>query len=119
MDSHGDHDLSVDRSDPDHERVMIKQEKEQRRRAEKEKDLREERDRKDRERDDRNYGPDGSRFPPKRKSGRRTDDTGAEPLHQGGDSDENLSTRPVPSTFDDKSSVKSECIINFGLQFVH
>ncbi|XP_028796665.1 paired amphipathic helix protein Sin3-like 4, partial [Neltuma alba] len=113
VDSHGDHDLSVDRSDPDHDRVVIKAEKEQRRRAEKEKDLREERDRRDGERDDRNYGPDSSRdfnmprFPPKRKSGRRIDDTGAEPLHQGGDSDENLSMRPMSSACDDKSSVKS------------
>ncbi|KAI9111373.1 hypothetical protein K1719_017063 [Acacia pycnantha] len=106
VDSHGDRDLSVDRSDPDHDRVMIKAEKEQRRRAEKDKEVKEEKDRRDPERDDRNYEPDGS-LPPKRKSGQRTDDTGAEPLHQGGDSDENLSMRPMPSTCDDKSSVKS------------
>lgn len=119
MASHGDHDLSVDHPDPDHDRVLTKAEKEQRRRVEKEKDLREERDRRERERDDRNYGHDGSRdftlqrIPHKRKSGRRTDDVSAEPLHQSGDSDENFSARPMSSTCDDRSLVKSECIKKF------
>ncbi|KAF7809233.1 paired amphipathic helix protein Sin3-like 4 isoform X1 [Senna tora] len=113
MASQGDHDLSVDPPDPDNDRVLTKAEKEQRRRVEKEKDLREERDRREREQDDRNYGHDGSRdfsmqrFLHKRKSGRRTEDAGAEPLHQAGDSDENFSMRPMSSTCDDKSSVKS------------
>lgn len=121
MASHGDHDLSVDRPDPDNDRVLIKAEKEQRRRVEKEKDLREERERREREQDDRNYGVDGSRdfnmqrFQNKRKPSGKTEDSSAEPLHQAGDSDENFSLRPASSTCDDKSSVKSEYIANLDL----
>ncbi|KAF7829409.1 paired amphipathic helix protein Sin3-like 3 [Senna tora] len=41
------------------------------------------------------------------KIGGRADDSGAEPLHQGGDADENFGLRHMSSPCDDKSSVKS------------
>lgn len=111
--SHGDHDLSVDRPDPDHDRGLIRTEKEQRRRVEKEKDHREERDRRERERDDRDYehdgGQDRERLSHKRKSDHRVEDSGAEPLVDG---DENFGMRPVLSTCDDKNSLKSEYVVN-------
>lgn len=50
MGSYADHDLSVDRPDPDHDKALMKADKEQRRRGEKEKERREDRER--RERDD-------------------------------------------------------------------
>ncbi|KAK7252329.1 hypothetical protein RIF29_36192 [Crotalaria pallida] len=91
MASHGDHDLSVDRPDPDHDRGLMRAEKEQRRRLEKEKDCREERDRRVRERDDRDNEHDGGRdrerFSHKRKSDHRAEDSGADPLL---DADENF-----------------------------
>lgn len=110
-----DRDLSVDRPDPDHDRGLIRSEKELKRRGEKEKDRREDRERRERERDDRDYEHDNSRdfniqhFPHKRKNGGRADDSGAEPLHQG-DTDENFGLRCMSSPCDDKSSVKSEYV---------
>lgn len=103
-----DRDLSVDRPDPDHDRSLMRVDKEQRRRGEK--DRREDRDRRERERDDREFDHDGNRdfnmqrFPHKRKAPSR------EPLHQGGEGDENFGMRPLSSSFDEKSSLKSECL---------
>ncbi|KAK4598272.1 hypothetical protein RGQ29_015659 [Quercus rubra] len=100
-----DRDLSVDRPDPDHDRSLMRVDKEQRRRGEK--DRREDRDRRERERDDREFDHDGNRdfnmqrFPHKRKAPSR------EPLHQGGEGDENFGMRPLSSSFDEKSSLKS------------
>ncbi|KAL1317335.1 paired amphipathic helix protein Sin3-like 4 isoform X2 [Arachis ipaensis] len=82
MTSHGDRDLSVDRPDPDNDRGLMRAEKDQRRRLEKDKERRE--DRRERDRDDRDYEHDGGRdrerFSHKRKSDRRAEDSGAEPL---------------------------------------
>ncbi|XVF02345.1 hypothetical protein REPUB_Repub04eG0167600 [Reevesia pubescens] len=101
---HADCDLSVERSDPDHDRVMMKAEKEQRRRSEKERDKREDRDRRDREQDDRYFENDGSRdfnmqFPLKRsgKPARRGEESGVEQLQQVGDG----------PAYDDKNAMKS------------
>jgi paired amphipathic helix protein Sin3a len=111
MASQGDRDLSVDRPDPDHDRSLMRMEKEQRRRGEK--DRREDRDRRERERDDREFEHDGNRdfnmqrFPHKRKTPRRVEDS-AEQLHQGGEGDENFGVRPLSSSYDDKNSLKSE-----------
>ncbi|XP_061344448.1 paired amphipathic helix protein Sin3-like 4 isoform X2 [Gastrolobium bilobum] len=104
--SHGDRDLSVDHSDPELDRGLIRADKEQQRRGEKEKDRREERDRREQGRDDRDYDHDGSRerLSHKRKSGHRVEDSGAEPLH---DADENFGMRS--SACEDKSSLKSMC----------
>ncbi|XP_061360798.1 paired amphipathic helix protein Sin3-like 4 isoform X1 [Gastrolobium bilobum] len=106
MASHGERDLSVDRPDPDHDRGLLRTEKEKRRRVEKEKDRREDRDR--REREDRDYehdvGRERERFSHKRKSDRKAEDSGAEPLL---DADENFGIRPMSSTCDDKISLKS------------
>lgn len=92
----------------------MKGDKEQRRRSDKEKDRRDDRDRRDRERDDRDFDHDGNRdlnmqrFPHKRKSARRVEDSPAEHSHQGGEGDENFGTRPTSSSYDDKNAVKSE-----------
>ncbi|KAK7362067.1 hypothetical protein VNO77_04167 [Canavalia gladiata] len=106
--SHGDRELGADHPDPEFDRYLMRADKDQRRRGEKEKDRREERDRRELERDDRDYDHDGSRerLFQKRKSGRRAEDSSAEPLH---DTDENLDVRPIPSACDDKSSLKSMC----------
>ncbi|XP_050375013.1 paired amphipathic helix protein Sin3-like 4 isoform X2 [Argentina anserina] len=83
--SYPEHDLSVDRPEPDHDRAMMKAEKEQRRRGEKERERREDRER----REERDFDHDGSRdfnmqrFPHKRKSTRRNEDLATEQLHQG------------------------------------
>ncbi|XWS22532.1 hypothetical protein CRYUN_Cryun29cG0044500 [Craigia yunnanensis] len=58
---HTDRDLSLERPDPDHDRVIMKTEKEQRRRVEKERDKREDRDRRDQVQDDRDFENDGNR----------------------------------------------------------
>lgn len=108
--THGDRDLSVDRPDPDHDRSLMRVEKEQRKRGEK--DRREDRDKRDRERDDKEFDHDGSRdfnlqrFPHKRKPSRRAEDS-SEQLRQGGEGDENFGVRPISSSYDDKSSLKS------------
>ncbi|XP_028946701.1 paired amphipathic helix protein Sin3-like 4 isoform X2 [Malus domestica] len=79
MGSYADHDLSVDRPDPDHDKALMKVDKDQRRRGEKEKERREDRER--REQDDRDFDHDGSRdlsmqrFSHKRKSAHRIEDT--------------------------------------------
>lgn len=89
MASHADRDLSVDRPDPDHDRVLLKPDKDQRRRGEKERERRDDRDRRERERDDRDFENDRDRdfsmqrFTHKRKSARKIEDSTAEPLHQG------------------------------------
>ncbi|KAJ7943566.1 Paired amphipathic helix protein Sin3-like [Quillaja saponaria] len=111
--SHGDRDLSVDRPDLDHDRSLMRVDKEQRRRGEKEKDRREGRNRRGREFDDREYEHDDSRyfnmqqFPHKQKSSRRVDDSSAEHLHHGGEGGENFAMHPISSSYDDKISVKS------------
>lgn len=116
MASHGDRDLSVDRPDPDHDRSLMKAEKEQRRRGEKEKERREDRDRRDRERDDRDFEHVVSRdfnmqrYPHKRKSTRRVEDSAGEQMQQGGDGDENFGLRPISSSYDERNSAKSECL---------
>ncbi|XP_021652208.2 paired amphipathic helix protein Sin3-like 4 isoform X3 [Hevea brasiliensis] len=79
--SHADRDFSVDCPDPEHDRSLIRSDKDQRRRGEKEKERREDRDR--REREDRDYDNDGNcefmqRFSHKRKSARRVEDSTAE-----------------------------------------
>ncbi|KAL5552983.1 hypothetical protein UlMin_040384 [Ulmus minor] len=108
--SHGDRDLSVDRPDPDHDRSLMK---ELRKRGEKDKERREDRERRERERDDRDFEHDVSRdfnmqrYPHKRKSGRRIEDSAGEQIHQAGDGDENFGMRPVSSSNDDKGSAKS------------
>uniref|UniRef100_A0A803PD15 Histone deacetylase interacting domain-containing protein n=1 Tax=Cannabis sativa TaxID=3483 RepID=A0A803PD15_CANSA len=109
----GDRDLSVDRPDQDHDRSLMKVDKDQRRRGEKEKERREDRERRERERDDRDFEHDGNRdfnvqrYPHKRKSGRKIEDSAAEQIHQGGDGDEHFGLRPISSPYDDKSSAKS------------
>lgn len=91
---------------------MMRADKEQRRRGEKEKERREDRDRRERDRDDRDYEHDGNRdfnmqrFPHKRKSARRVEDSAAE--HPDGDGDEAFGMLPSSSTYDDKTSVKSK-----------
>lgn len=113
--SHAERDLSVDRPEPDHERALMKLDKDQRRRGEKEKERREDRDRREHDRDrvDRDYEHDGRRdfnmhrFPHKRKSARRIDDPSTEHLHPGGEGDENFGVHPI-SSYDDKNSAKSE-----------
>ncbi|XP_012092008.1 paired amphipathic helix protein Sin3-like 4 isoform X2 [Jatropha curcas] len=98
-----DRDFSVDRPDPDHDRSLVRMDKEQRRRGEKDKERR--------DREDRDYEQDGSRefntqrFPHKRKVARRLEDSAAE--HQGGDGDENFGMHPISSTYDDKNAVKN------------
>ncbi|KAE9613429.1 putative transcription regulator Others family [Lupinus albus] len=107
MASHGDRDPNVDRSDLDHDRGLMRAEKEQRRRVEKENDRREERDK--RERVDRDYehdpGRDRERFSHKRRSDHRDEDSGAEPLLAA---DEIFGLHPMSSTYDDKNSLKSK-----------
>ncbi|XP_023512218.1 paired amphipathic helix protein Sin3-like 4 isoform X2 [Cucurbita pepo subsp. pepo] len=91
--STAERDLSVDRPEPDHDRSLMKLDKDQRRRGEKEKERREDRDRREHDRDrvDRDYEHDGRRdfnmhrFPPKRKSARRIDDSSTEQMHPGGE----------------------------------
>ncbi|KAH9773551.1 HDAC interact domain-containing protein [Citrus sinensis] len=112
MASHADRDLSVDRPDPDHDRVLLKSDKDQRRRGEKERERRDDH-RRERERDDRDFENDVNRdfsmqrFPHKRKSARKIEDSTAEPLHQGGEGDENFGMHPVSSSYDDKNAMKS------------
>lgn len=116
MVSHTDRDLSVDRPDPDLDRAVMRLDKEQRKRGEKEKERRDDRERRDR--DDRDFEHDGNRdssmhrYPHKRKSARRVEDSAAEQLHQGGEGDENFGIRPISSSYDDKNSAKSECLSN-------
>ncbi|XP_016647559.1 PREDICTED: paired amphipathic helix protein Sin3-like 4 isoform X1 [Prunus mume] len=121
MGSYADHDLSVDRPDPDHDRALMKVDKEQRRRGEKEKERREDRERRERDRDDRDFDHDGSRdfnmqhFPHKRKSARRTEDLATEQLHPGGEGDENFAEHLISSSYDDKNSAKSM----YGQEFAY
>lgn len=116
MASHADRDLSVDRPDPDHDRVLLKSDKDQRRRGEKERERRDDH-RRERERDDRDFENDVNRdfsmqrFPHKRKSARKIEDSTAEPLHQGGEGDENFGMHPVSSSYDDKNAMKSEFFV--------
>lgn len=124
MGSYADHDLSVDRPDPDHDRALMKVDKEQRRRGEKEKERREDRERRERDRDDRDFDHDGSRdfnmqhFPHKRKSARRTEDLATEQLHPGGEGDENFAEHLISSSYDDKNSAKSEDYDVFELIYI-
>lgn len=117
--SYPEHDLSVDRPDLDHDRALMKVEKEQRRRSEKEKERREDRER----RDDRDFDHDGSRdfnmqrFPHKRKSTRRGEDLATDQLHQGGEDVENLGAHLISSSYDDKNSAKSEDFDVFELVY--
>ncbi|XP_022727048.1 paired amphipathic helix protein Sin3-like 4 isoform X5 [Durio zibethinus] len=101
---HDGHDLGAEHPDPDHDRVMMKAEKEQRRHGEKERDKREDRDRRDREHDDQDFENDGSRdfnmrFPHKRsgKPAHRGEDSIVEQFHQVGDG----------PAYDDKNAMKS------------
>ncbi|GAV75319.1 PAH domain-containing protein/Sin3_corepress domain-containing protein [Cephalotus follicularis] len=109
--SHVDRDLSADHPDPDHDRALMKADKEQWRRGEKEKERREDRDRRERDREERDFEHDGNRdynvqrFPHKRKSARRLEDSAAD--HQSGDGDENFGIRPVSSSYEDKNAAKS------------
>ncbi|KAM1942670.1 hypothetical protein ACFX15_011111 [Malus domestica] len=109
MGSYADHDLSVDRPDPDHDKALMKVDKDQRRRGEKEKERREDRER--REQDDRDFDHDGSRdlsmqrFSHKRKSAHRIEDT--EQLQPGGQGLENFAANLISSSYDDKNSAKS------------
>ncbi|XP_010272120.1 PREDICTED: paired amphipathic helix protein Sin3-like 4 isoform X1 [Nelumbo nucifera] len=112
--THADRDLSVDRPDIEHDRALLKGDKEQRKRIEKEKERKEERDRRDRDRDDKDIEHDSSRdfnnmtrLPHKRKSSRRGEDSIAEQMHQGGEGAENFGMHPISSTFDDKIALKS------------
>ncbi|XP_006602356.1 paired amphipathic helix protein Sin3-like 4 isoform X5 [Glycine max] len=87
--SHGDRDLGADHPDPELDRCLIRADKDQRRRDEKEKDSRD-------------YDHDGISH--KRKSGCRAEDSGAEPLH---DTDENFGMHRISYACEDKSSLKS------------
>ena len=126
MTSHGERDLSVDRPETDHDRSLLKVDKEQRRRGEKEKERREDRDRRERERDDRDFEHDVSRdfnmqrYPHKRKSARRVEDSAGDQIQQGGDGDENFGMRPISSSYDDANSAKSEylCITSHFILFL-
>lgn len=105
--SHGDRDTSVDRPDPDHDRNLLRAEKEHKRRVEKEKDRREDRDKRKRERNDRDdqgRGRDRERLSHKQKFDHMAEDSGAEPLL---DADQNFGMRLMSSTSDDKYSLKS------------
>ncbi|XP_050947130.1 paired amphipathic helix protein Sin3-like 4 isoform X3 [Cucumis melo] len=112
--SHAERDLSVDRPEPDHDRALMKLDKDQRRRGDKEKERRDDRERREHDRDrvDRDYEHDGRRdfnmhrFPHKRKSARRIDDSSAEQLHPGGEGDENFGVHTI-SSYDEKNSAKS------------
>ena len=95
--SHGDRDLGADHPDPELDRCLIRADKDQRRRDEKEKDSRD-------------YDHDG--ISRKRKSGIRAEDSGAEPLH---DTDENFGMHPISYACEDISSLKSEYINTFSL----
>ncbi|XVF84864.1 hypothetical protein PTKIN_Ptkin17bG0073500 [Pterospermum kingtungense] len=95
--SHADCDLSMECPDPDHDRVMMKAEKEQRRLGEKE------RDRRDQEQDDRDFENDGNRdymrFQHKQsgKPAGKGEDSSVEQLQQIGDG----------HAHDDKNAMKS------------
>ncbi|KAK8655383.1 hypothetical protein V6N13_107963 [Hibiscus sabdariffa] len=96
--------LGMERADLDHERVMMKTEKEQRRHSEKERDKTEDRDMRDREQGDRDYKIDGNRdfnmqFPHKQsgKPARRSEESGVEQPQQVGDG----------LAYDDKNAMKS------------
>ncbi|XP_019445511.1 PREDICTED: paired amphipathic helix protein Sin3-like 4 isoform X1 [Lupinus angustifolius] len=107
MASRGDHDLSVHCPGPDHDRGLMRAEKEQRRRLEKERDRREDRDRRERERGDRDYehdaGQDRERFSHKWKSNHMAEDFGAEPLL---DADENFGKCSQELAFCEKVKAK-------------
>lgn len=89
---------------------MLKAEKEQRRRGEREKDRRDDRDRRERGHDEREFEHDSTRdinlqqFSNKQ----RAFHLAADQLHQDGEVEENFSTLPSSSSYDDKSTVKSE-----------
>ncbi|XP_058193271.1 paired amphipathic helix protein Sin3-like 3 [Rhododendron vialii] len=87
--SHVDRDLSVERPDIDHDKALMRADKEQRRRGEKER--REDRDRRERE----------------RKSAHRVEDSVADQFHQGGEGVENFGMHPGSSSHDDKSAMKN------------
>uniref|UniRef100_A0A5B6ZFS1 Putative paired amphipathic helix protein Sin3-like 4 isoform X2 n=1 Tax=Davidia involucrata TaxID=16924 RepID=A0A5B6ZFS1_DAVIN len=99
-----DRDLSVDRPDPDHDKAVMRADKEQRRRGEKEKERREDKDRRERERDYRDFEHDLSH---KRKFARRIEDSVADQLLQGGEGTGNFVMRPASSSYDDKNALKS------------
>ncbi|XP_044489130.1 paired amphipathic helix protein Sin3-like 4 isoform X2 [Mangifera indica] len=86
--SHADRDLSVDRPDPDHDRMLMKSDKDHKRRGEKERERREDRDRREQEQENREFENDGNRdfnmqcLAQKRKA-RRFEDSTTEQLHQG------------------------------------
>ncbi|XP_010255489.1 PREDICTED: paired amphipathic helix protein Sin3-like 4 isoform X2 [Nelumbo nucifera] len=112
--SHADRDLSVDRPDTDHDRTVMKGDKEQRRRSEKDKERKDDRDRRDRDRDDKDTEHESSRdfnsvsrLTHKRKSSRRVEDSIAEQISQGGEGAENFGMHAVSSSFDDKNALKS------------
>lgn len=108
--SHADRDFSVDRPDPDQDKALTKADKELRRRGERERERRDERERKDRDDRDvendvsRDYNNNMQRFPFKRKSARRDD---REVENDVKDGIENSGARPVSSSCDDKSALKS------------
>ncbi|KAA8529502.1 hypothetical protein F0562_033699 [Nyssa sinensis] len=103
-----DRDISVDRPDTDHDKALMRADKEQRRRGEKEKERREDRDRRERERDDRDLEYDGMQhLSHKRKSARRIEDAVADQLHQSGEGTENFVTRPGSSSYEEKNVLKS------------
>ncbi|KAL5725314.1 hypothetical protein ACHQM5_008470 [Ranunculus cassubicifolius] len=107
MTSHVDRDLSIDRRDTDG-KALIKLDKEQRKHAEKEKDRKEYKDRRDRDQDDKDSVHESSRdlnmqrLAPKRKFGKREEESTSEPLSQGVEGTENCR---LSSSQDDKSSM--------------
>ncbi|XP_057481650.1 paired amphipathic helix protein Sin3-like 4 [Actinidia eriantha] len=101
--SHADRDLSVDRPDLDHDKAMLRADKEQRRHSEKEKERREDKDRK--EQDDGDFELDGIQcFSHKRKTTRGIKDSVAD---QGVEGAGNFGMHPGSSSYDDKSALKS------------
>lgn len=118
---HADRDLSVDRPDLDHDKAMMKVDKEQqRKRGEKERDRREDKDRKEKERDNRDFDHDGNRdfmqrLSHKRKSVPKVEDSVADQLQQGGEGSGNFGMHHVAASYDDKNSLKSM----FNQEFVY
>ena len=107
--SHADRDLSVDWPELDHDKALMKADKEQRKRGEKEKDRREDRDRKEREQDDTDFeNGEMHRFPHRRRSAHRSEDSIVDQSHQEGEGTDNFGTGPGSSSYDDKAALKSE-----------
>ncbi|KAM7468597.1 hypothetical protein LguiB_016159 [Lonicera macranthoides] len=84
--SYADRGFGVDRPEPDHDKPLIRSDKDKVRHGQKEKVRREDRDRRERERDDKDFDHDGMQhMPHKRKSAFRVDDSVADETDKGTD----------------------------------